>query len=223
MTTTASNLLTSAIEDKWPLVLILGQDAWADSDRGDALLTDALAKLGRGTETQSAWSSLLGGYPVPPEFYEWLAEQFERRAHPSSIEVLGQLPWSAVFTSALDPKLEHLLTGRGRQAQVVLTADENPRVVRSRARPPLYYLFSRAGSYDPQALPPTDRIQLNRRRISHAVPILNRVLETATTLGLVIVEGFNSGKRLATGPRHVGGDRKRGATTGSLVWWLATS
>ena len=191
--TTASDLLVSAIEEQRPIVLILGQDAWADSDRGDALLADALARLGRSNEIQGAWSSLLGGSPVPSEFYEWLAERFERRVHPPSIEVLGQLPWSAVFTSALDPKLEYLLTGRGREAQVVLTADENPRVIRSRARPPLYYLFSRAGSYDPQARPPADRIQLNRRRINHAVPILNRVLETATTLGFVLVEGFTSG------------------------------
>ena len=77
---------------------------------------------------------------------------------------------------------------------VVLTANETPPAVRSRARPPLYYLFSRAGEQDPQASPPVSRREFNSRRTAHAVPLLNRVLETATTLGLVVVDGFRSGR-----------------------------
>ena len=192
--TAPSGLLISAIEEQRPIVLILGQDAWSESENGDTLLAKALKRLGRDGHAQRGWSALLGTDPVPHEFYDWLAERFKRRVHPPSLEILSELPWSAVFTSALDPTLRELLEGQGREAGVVLTANETPPAVRSRARPPLYYLFSRAGEHDPQALPPTSRGELNSRRIRHAVPLLNRVLETATTLGLVVIDGFTSGR-----------------------------
>ena len=192
--TTPSDLLISAIEEQRPIVLILGQDAWVDSANGDTLLSKALSRLGRDGHAQRGWPALLRTPPLPHEFYDWLAERFKRRVQPPSLEVLSELPWSAVFTSALDPTLRGLLEGQGREPGVVLTADETPPAVRSRARPPLYYLFSRAGEQDPKARPPVSRRELNSRRTAHAVPLLNRVLETATTLGLVVVDGFRSGR-----------------------------
>ena len=191
---TPSDLLISAIEEQRPIVLILGQDAWAESENGDTLLAKALNRLGRDSHVQHGWTALLDATPVPAEFYEWLAERFERRVHHPALEVVSELPWSAVFTSALDPTLRGLLEGQGREPGVVLTESETPPAVRSRARPPLYYLFSRAGEHDPQARPPVSRRELNSRRIRHAVPLLNRVLETATTLGLIVVDGFTSGR-----------------------------
>ena len=189
-----ADLLVSAIEEQRPIVLILGQDAWSESNNGDAVLVKALGRLGRDLNLQNGWSTLLGAERVPDEFYDWLAERFRRRVHPPSLEVLTQLPWSAVFTSSLDPTLQGLLEGRGRQPEVILTANETPPAARSRARPPLYHLFSRAGEHDPAALPPASRPELNIRRTRHAVTLLNRVLETATTLGLVVVDGFASGR-----------------------------
>lgn len=67
-------------------------------------------------------------------------------------------------TSSLDPTLKELLEGRGRQPEVILTANETPPAARSRARPPLYHLFSRAGEHDPAALLPASRPELNTRR-----------------------------------------------------------
>ena len=193
---TPSDLLISAIKEQRPIVLILGQDAWAESVVGDSLLANALNKLERDSQDQRGWSALLSRDPVSPEFYEWLAERFGRRVHSPSLEALSELPWSAVFTSGLDPTLSDLFKGSGREPTVVLTESEQPGNVRSRARPPLYYLFSHASAVtlDPQARPPASRIELTSRRTSHAVPLLNRVLETATTLGLVVVDGFISGR-----------------------------
>ena len=104
---------------------------------------------------------------------------------------MGALPWSAIFTSALDPTLPKFLSVGGREAEPILTASEIPRVARSTARPPLYYLFSRAGEQDPRALPPTDHIELSIRRTQHAIPLLNRMLDTATSLGTIVVDGFH--------------------------------
>ena len=190
----SADLLVSAIEEQRPIVLILGQDAWSESNDGDAVLVKALGRLGRDRNSQRGWSTLLGAEKLPDEFYDWLAERFARRVHPPSLEVLTQLPWSAVFTSSLDPTLKGLLEGRGRQPEVILTANETPPAARSRTSPPLYHLFSRAGEHDPAALPPASRPELNIRRARHVVTLLNRVLETATTLGLIVVDGFASGR-----------------------------
>ena len=187
------DLLLSALQERRPLVLVLGQDAWAESYNGHTVLAKALDRLGRHTQLQRGWSALLGTDPVPDEFDDWLAERFARRVHPQSLDVVSELPWSAVFTSSFDPTLKELLRSPGREPEVVLTAQETPVAVRSRARPPLYYLFSRAGEHDPQARLPRSRSECNARRIQHAVPLLARVLDTATALGLIVVEGFSSG------------------------------
>ena len=136
---------------------------------------------------------MLTGEPVPADHYTWLAERFERRVHPAFIEVLRELPWSAVFTSSVDPTPVRLFSHRGREAQPVLTAAEHPRAARSMARPPLYYLFSRAGEQDSRAQPPVDRIGLITRRTRHAVQILDRIRDTATPLGTIVVDGFLHG------------------------------
>ena len=190
--TSPADLLVSAIKERRPIVLILGQDAWAESNGGDTVLVKAFDRLGLNGSSRSGWSALLGARAVPGEFYDWLAGRFARRVHPPSIDVLTRLPWSAVFTSSLDPTLKGLLEG-GREPAMILTANEAPPAARSRARPPLYHLFSRAGEHDPAALPPASRRELNIRRTKHALPLLNRVLETATTLGLVVVDGFAPG------------------------------
>ena len=187
------DLLLSALHEQCPLVLVLGQGAWAESDNGHSVLAKALDRLGRPGDLQLGWSALLGPDAVPDEFDDWLAERFARRVHPQALEVVSELPWSAVFTSSFDPTLRELLTGPAREPTVILTAQETPLAVRSTARPPLYYLFSRAGEHDPQARLPRSRSECNARRIRHAVPLLDRVLDTATALGLIVVEGLSSG------------------------------
>ena len=186
-------ILLNTIEEKRPLVLLLGQDAWRDSEREDAVLASALKKLGRGDDVGRGWNATLGGEPSAADYHSWLAGRFERRVHPPFIEILSELPWSAVFTSSLDPTLAKLFARHGRQAQPILTAQEHPSVARSRARPPLYYLFSRAGEGDPNAQPPANRPEMRRRRAQHALPLLNRILDTATPIGSIVVEGFGRG------------------------------
>ena len=189
----AGDLLLSALQERRPLVLVLGQDAWAESENGHSVLAKALDRLGRHDQLRRGWAALLGAEAAPDEFDDWLAERFARRVHPQALEVLSELPWSAVFTSSVDPTLKELLRSPAREPEVVLTVQETPRAVRSTARPPLYYLFSRAGEHDRQALLPRSRSEYNARRIRHAVPLLDRVLDTATALGLIVVEGFSSG------------------------------
>ena len=190
---TATESLLSTIEEKRPLVLLLGEDAWSDSVNGDPLLVSILEKLGRRGEEPPRWAELLTREALTASHYSWLVERFERRVHPPYVEVLREMPWSAVFTSSIDPTLVGLFSNRGREVEPVLTTAEHPRVARSTARPPLFYLFSRAGELDPNARPPTDQIELMARRTQHALQLLDRIRDTATPLGTIAVEGFLSG------------------------------
>ncbi len=188
---TARELLLSTVEEKRPLVLLLGQDAWYDSERGDTVLTNVSTKLGLTGDRQSSWAGML---PLTEDLYEWLAERFEQRVHPPHVEILRELPWSAVFTSSIDPTLQKLFSEGGRQPEPILTEREYPRAARSTARTPIYYLFSRAGEQDVQAWPPANLIELRTRRTQHTVPLLNRMLDTATPLGTIVVDGFSFGE-----------------------------
>lgn len=183
----AQDALVAALQEKHPLVLILGQDAWRENGQEDPVLAKALERLDRKDAKQQGWLKLLA-QPLPTGFYEWLTERFERRVPPDWLGALGEVPWSAVFTSSLDPTLKELFSQRQRP-ELVLTSAEMPPAVRSRARPPIYHLFGHAGSQDPKAQPPAERAALNGRRVNDTTPLLNRILDTATPLGLVVVEG----------------------------------
>ena len=188
--TTAQNILLSTIREKRPLVLLLGEEAWGETPNEDPILVASLKTLGRSGEGGVGWADVLSTEKVHPDYYQWLIERFERRVHPPYINVLRELPWSAIFTSSIDPTLIELFSYRGREIEPILTAEERPRVARSTARPPLYFLFSRAGEEDPKAQTPLDLMGLISRRSQHAVPMLNRIIDTATPLGTIVVDGY---------------------------------
>ncbi len=189
---TASDQLLSAVMEKRPVVLILGQDAWSDAGKPDAILAKALEKLERSSEISSGWVNLISVNTVPPAFYEWLAERFQRRVPPAWLTVLSEIPWSAVFTSSLDPTTKKLFTGQGREPETVLSSQESLRFGRSRKRPPIYHLFGVAGLQEPDYRPPSSHTELFARQSQHTNVMLGRLMETATSLGIIAVEGFAS-------------------------------
>ena len=186
-------ILVSTIEERRPLVLLLGEDAWAESDQGDQILALAMNRVKQEDQASPNWSKTLATEPLPEEHYSWLAERFERRVHPAHIQALADLPWSAIFTTSIDPSLVRLFSTKGRSVETVLAAAEHASAARSTRRTPLYYLLSRAGEQNPGAQPPVDRRQLLTRRSQHALPLLDRIRETATPVGTIVVDGFDSG------------------------------
>ena len=187
---TVLDIISTAVQDQKPLILLLGQHAWADTGGRDTVLDIALKRLNKKPDDFAGWHSLLDGSELTANTFEWLAERFERRVHPTSLEILAEIPWSAIFTSSLDLTLTRLFSKEGREPEPISTNDEFPKVVRSRARPPLFFLFSQAGIVDPIARPPSNAAELIARAIQHTVPLLNRLLQTATAVGHIIVDGF---------------------------------
>jgi len=121
----------------------------------------------------------------------WLAERFSRFVPSDGALAAYELPWSAVFTSSLDPNLARRFETRGRQPEAVLSAGTYARVSRSRSRPPVHYVLGRAGEEAFDAAAPISRAGLKRRISLHGVELLNRMPDTATSRGVIVVAGFD--------------------------------
>jgi hypothetical protein len=187
----AEDVLQTAIEQKRPCVLFLGQHMPVDSNEDQSVLRRLLSRKARPSSAVAGWSDALSSN-LTEEDYEWLTERFERTVLPESAQEVFNLPWSAVFTSSIDPRLVRRLETRGRQPEAIVSAEHYPRVPRSTARPPTYYLFGRAGDTTEAWRCPRTSNELARRLARHTSVLLARIPDTATSVGLLVVEGYRA-------------------------------
>ncbi len=182
-------ILTDALRERRPLVLFVGQSL--DSAH-DAILGALLDRFGC-TDRDSGWCAALNqGMSVSD--MEWLSERFERSVPSDSAISIFDVAWSAVFTSSIDPRFARRFETRGRQPESVLSRDTYARVPRSRSRPPIHYLLGKSNEIVEEARAPRKQSDLKRRLSGHATELLNRIAETATVGGLVVIAGYDSSK-----------------------------
>lgn len=186
----AEQLLLEALASENPLVLLWGQQASLSAET-EVYLSNEIAKYLGQSDAVVGWKRLLTDSKLPESFYTWLSERFSRCPLPQGLEEVSRLPWSAVYTSSLDPVLIKVLSTERREPHAVLTSSEVPPAARSTARTPLYYLFGRAGASDALSMPPTNKSSLRIRTNVHAVPMLNRLPDSVTSLGLLVVDGLH--------------------------------
>lgn len=188
--------LRQALSEDRPLVLLLGQDAWRSGSHQDRVLEAAFKRMGRiPTETDAAnLYSLLKAEPVPEDFYDWLAETYTLQPEQPWVETVSRLPLNAVFTSAIDPAIARALRVNGRDVESVLSNLDNPFAPRHRRNLHLTYLFGRAGERDANEAPPRSTQELRRRTALHATPLLSRIVETTTSLGVLLIDGLSCGR-----------------------------
>ena len=180
-------ILGEALRRSVPVAAFLGQvSGWRDA-RDDSVLQLALKRASR---TGNDWKSLLSREPLPGGFYEWLGERFLNRAPSGELLSTADAVFSAVYTSSIDPGLLNLFATEGRQPEPVLIGDPPPPILRSRRRMPLYYLFGRAGAGIADFLPPATNQGLSQRQLRHASAMLKTLNETATPLGLIVIDGY---------------------------------
>lgn len=180
-------LLERAMREELPIVAILGQLSGWQADQADPIFTAALKRAGR---TGGGWKSLLSREPLPDNFYEWLAERFLNRSPSKELLAVADAFFSAVYTSSIDPSFVNLFATEGRQPEPVLMGDPPPAILRSRRRLPIYYLFGRAGAGTRDFVPPNSTQMLPERRLKHTSSMLRTIAETATPLGLIVVDGY---------------------------------
>lgn len=178
-----------------PIVLFLGQQYASAEAKTDPFVARIEEHLG-GSEADASWTNLLERQ-LGDEIYPWIVERFERQVLSESLEQVFGVAWSAVFTSSVDPRIGMRLETRGRIPESILSKDHFPRAPRSRARPGVHYLFGRADETVSETRAPRSRKDLQKRRTVHANPLLNRIPETTTGLGLLVIAGFNAGDWLS--------------------------
>ena len=182
-------ILTDALQEKRPLVLFAGQTL--DSAH-DAILGSLLDRFGF-TDSNSGWCAALKQNMNVSDM-EWLSERFERSVPSDAVAPIFDVAWSAVFTSSIDPQFARRFETRGRQPEAVLSRDAYARVPRSRSRPPIHYLLGKSNETVEEARAPRKQSDLQRRVSRHATKLLNRIAETATVRGLVVIAGYDPNK-----------------------------
>jgi hypothetical protein len=180
-------VLGAALRTRVPVAAVLGQGIGSSETDGDPVLQLALKKASKRGDD---WRSLLSREPLPQGFYEWLGERFLNRAPSRELLSIADATFSAVYTSSIDPGLLNLFATEGRQPEAVLIGDPPPPILRSRRRVPIYYLFGRAGAGIADFIPPSTNQSLSQRRLRHASAMLKTLNETATPLGLIVVDGY---------------------------------
>ena len=190
------NGLVSALRADRPIVLLLGQDAWTIGTRADPVLRMAFRRShpDQADSASQGFHSLVGSDTLPEDFYEWLAEVYSHQPEPTWMETLSRLPLNAVFTSSIDPAIARAFRINGRDVEPVLSKLDNPATPRSRRNLHLTYLFGRAGERDPGERPPRSTLELRRRTASHATVLLSRIVETTTSMGVLLIDGLRCGR-----------------------------
>ncbi|MBD8160274.1 ATP-binding protein [Pantoea agglomerans] len=173
--------------DGSPLVAIWGQNVGWSPSSPDPVLDRAFEHAMR---QGKQWSSLLTREPLQDEFYLWLADRFIYRAASPLLIEAARAPWCAVFTSSIDNGLANCIAGNGRAPEVILQGDPAPRFLRNNRRPPFYYLFGQAGQHVAALAPPSTRQGLSIHSMRHASPMLRRLQDTVTPLGLIVIDGY---------------------------------
>lgn len=181
-------ILGEALRIGVPVAAVLGQLAGWSEHHADPVLQLALGKAPR---SGNDWKVLLTREPLPQGFYEWLGERFLSRPPSPELLSIADAPFSAVYTSSIDPGLLNLFSTEGRQPEAILIGDPPPPILRSRRRIPVYHLFGRASAGILDFVPPGTTQSLSQRRLRHASAMLKTLNETATPLGLIVVDGYD--------------------------------
>lgn len=189
MSSEAIEILNEAFQEGRPVVLFAGQGFDVQGTATDPVLSSLSRRLGV-DEGLSGWSAALRR-GLSAADTDWLAERFSRSVPAEGALAAYELPWAAVFTSSIDPNFPRRFETRGRQPEAVLAVGTFARVPRSRSRPPVHHILGRAGETASDAAPPTDVASLKRRVSRHGVELLNRIAETATARGVVVMAGFD--------------------------------
>lgn len=189
MAKSALDELLDALGGDRPAVLFLGQNFGLSSDGRDLVL-EALCQRA-GVDSPWNWSRALDGRALTEDDCVWLAERFDRNVLNEGVERVFSLAWSAVFTTSVDQRISQRLETRGRVAESILSRDHFARAVRSRSRPAVHFLYGKASENQSDYRVPRNPVERMRRQAAHVIPLLNRIAETSTPLGVVVLEGYD--------------------------------
>lgn len=191
MNRTAVEELLDAFREDRPAILVLGQDYVRLDEQDDPVLKAFVHRRVGEQVAYPKWRDAFQDAPISDLDYEWLSERLDRSVQSERMERVFALAWSAVFTSSLDQKIAQRLETRGRVPEPVLVKDHFARASRSKARPAVNFLFGRSTDTDADVRPPRSLLELKRRFATNTAALLNRLADTATPLGVIVIDGYD--------------------------------
>ncbi len=176
-----------------PAVLFLGQRTLAMETGTDPLLSEIRRRypdreVSGGSEYEC---SLISKNDASRDHYiEWLRERCRRVTSPEWQQVVGQISWSSVFTSAIDTVTARSFDQEWRELYPIFEEKIKPFDPRNRIRLHFTYLFGSVGRIEASEQAPVTKLELTRRR-HIALALGRRIPEVVSPLGLLIVEGYS--------------------------------
>lgn len=173
-----------------PAILFLGQD-YLSVTSGKNILLDSISKKFKADVDENRNYDLLFKLPgVEHEsLFSWLEQLCKDLNGPLWLDTIVRIPWSAVFTSAIDTILERAFTLEWRKVQPVF--DERYKVLDPRNKHNLHltHCFGGISQIDSDKKVPSTIFEKSRRN-TVAVNLLQRIPETVTPKGVFLIEGF---------------------------------
>ena len=189
MSSNAIDTITEALQDQRPLVLFAGQDFDYDRSNSRSILDVLLERLNH-KDNETGWKTVLN-LNKTSEDMEWLSERFDRSVLSAAALRIVDITWSAVFTSSINPQIARNFETRGRQPEQILSRDTYARVSRSRSRPPIHYIFGKCDETEIDTRVPRNKAAWKTRLRRHASNFINRIGQTATARGVVVISGYH--------------------------------
>ncbi|MGJ0485139.1 MAG: hypothetical protein ACR65R_11495 [Methylomicrobium sp.] len=178
-----------------PSFLFLGQD-YLKLDNGiDPLLTSISSKY---LPQNSSEKSSVESYKVLLEQTEfadehsaraWISEASRRLVEPKWLEIVSKMPWSGVYSSAIDTQLTRAFRTDWRDVQPIFSKKFFSPDPRSRTNLHITYLFGCIEREEEDERAPLNEIDLIRRS-SDATILLSRLSEQVTPFGMLFLEGY---------------------------------
>jgi hypothetical protein len=187
------DVLVEGLTAQQPVVLFAGQ-AFPNLGNGDSILSALFERLSLAGDGAPSWPAIFQKGEVGAHEFDWLSERFERNVFSEAVQAVLNMSWSAVFTTSIDPSIARRLETLGRRPEQVLARDHYARVARSRSRPPVYYLYGKANETPDENRAPRTRAELKRRESAHVSEFLNRLCDTVTGHGILVIDGFEAGR-----------------------------
>lgn len=188
-------LFTHLVSDR-PIFLFLGQDYLKLDSGVDLFLSSISSKYSpqngaKKSNSISSYGSLLEQAEFDDEHSAraWISDLSRRLIAPRWLEIVSKMPWSGVYSTAIDTQLMRVFRTDWRDVQPIFSTKFSSPDPRSRTNLHVTYVYGCVEREDEDERAPLNDIDLIRRS-SDATILLARLREQVTPFGMLFIEGY---------------------------------
>ena len=178
-----------------PKFLFLGQEYLKLELNEDLFLKQVVRKYGSVDDSTHSYNAIFSttAFKNAEEAYAWMLTRCVNIPIPQPLEIISQLDWNGIFTSAFDNIFPRSFMSEWRDTQPIFDDEYIPSDARSKSRINIWYLFGSIIAPENELKPP-----LNKESFwsfeNRAVILANRIKELITPIGILCIEGYSADK-----------------------------